>query len=177
MSKVQVLGRKARERGKARRFWDLGHQQDMHIQGLFPESTPEPFSQVTPVTFLLRCSSGHGRYFLTHAWLRVPMTYANGLPRRNEDGGLPNGGQGTGSCPRPCQNLLLSLRKILRLLLHCSPAPFLRQLYLKKAPALPEHRLRTPAGSIRMIFSQELLGLQSSFQSFPNLGKEEPVPR
>lgn len=111
-SKVQGLGRKVRERrSSVSRSWVIRRSRGSS------KPPPKPSSQVTPVMFLLRCSSGHGRHLLTHVWVGVPMSYTTGLPRRNEDGGLPNGGWGTIRCPRPShQKLLFGLRKILGIL-------------------------------------------------------------
>lgn len=47
---------------------------------------------MTPWTFLRRDSSGHSNRRPTHAWMRVPLTHITGLPRRNEETGLPHGG-------------------------------------------------------------------------------------
>ena len=105
------------------------------------------------------------------------MARTTDLPRRNEDRGLPNRGRGPIPCLRPFHpKPLFSQRKILWLLPHCSLAPFLCHLYLQKALALPEQfSLWISDVSIRNAFSPGLLGLWSSFPSFPKLGKEEPV--
>ena len=83
MAKVQGLGWEVRAREEKSAVSGPGSLKGQAYPGLFPASTPKPSSQVTPVMFLLRCSSGH-------VWVRVPVTNTTGLPWRNEDGGLPS---------------------------------------------------------------------------------------